>query len=282
MEVWEAIVLGLVQGLTEFLPVSSSGHLQIFNTLFGLQGEENLTFAVAVHAATVCSTIVVFRRELLQLIAGFFRFKWNSETIYISKILLSMIPVGIVGLFFKDSVEELFASGLLVVGCSLILTAILLAFAYYARPRLKENISFKDAFIIGVAQAFAAILPGPFTFGLHDRYRVTARRPERPGRPLFVPDGADSDSGRSDARPDERRLPPFRNRDFSACPDGGIRDRFSLRTVCLQLDDQYREEGQVDLFRCVLPDCRHRFDPVQRNLSSGIIRCFRTPENYNR
>ena len=135
MEVWEAIVLGLVQGLTEFLPVSSSGHLQIFNTLFGLQGEENLTFAVAVHAATVCSTIV-------------------------SKILLSMIPVGIVGLFFKDSVEELFASGLLVVGCSLILTAILLAFAYYARPRLKENISFKDAFIIGVAQAFAAILPG--------------------------------------------------------------------------------------------------------------------------
>ena len=160
MEVWEAIVLGLVQGLTEFLPVSSSGHLQIFNTLFGLQGEENLTFAVAVHAATVCSTIVVFRRELLQLIAGFFRFKWNSETIYISKILLSMIPVGIVGLFFKDSVEELFASGLLVVGCSLILTAILLAFAYYARPRLKENISFRDAFIIGVAQAFAAILPG--------------------------------------------------------------------------------------------------------------------------
>ena len=160
MEVWEAIVLGLVQGLTEFLPVSSSGHLQIFNTLFGLQGEENLTFAVAVHAATVCSTIVVFRRELLPLIAGFFRFKWNSETIYISKILLSMIPVGIVGLFFKDSVEELFASGLLVVGCSLILTAILLAFAYYARPRLKENISFKDAFIIGVAQAFAAILPG--------------------------------------------------------------------------------------------------------------------------
>ena len=130
MEVWEAIVLGLVQGLTEFLPVSSSGHLQIFNTLFGLQGEENLTFAVAVHAATVCSTIVVFRRELLQLIAGFFQFKWNSETIYISKILLSMIPVGIVGLFFKDSVEELFASGLLVVGCSLILTAILLAFAY--------------------------------------------------------------------------------------------------------------------------------------------------------
>jgi len=97
MEVWEAVVLGLVQGLTEFLPVSSSGHLQIFNTLFGLQGEENLTFAVAVHAATVCSTIVVFRNELARLIAGFFRFQWNDETIYICKIMLSMVPVAIVG-----------------------------------------------------------------------------------------------------------------------------------------------------------------------------------------
>lgn len=217
MEVWEAIVLGLVQGLTEFLPVSSSGHLQIFNTLFGLQGEENLTFAVAVHAATVCSTIVVFRRELLQLIAGFFRFKWNSETIYISKILLSMIPVGIVGLFFKDSVEELFASGLLVVGCSLILTAILLAFAYYARPRLKENISFKDAFIIGVSPGFCRDSPGPSRSGstIVPGYCSATGKTRSP---LFVPDGADSDSGRSGARPDERRLPPFRNRDFSALP----------------------------------------------------------------
>ena len=151
MEVWEAVVLGLVQGLTEFLPVSSSGHLQIFNTLFGLQGEENLTFAVAVHAATVCSTIVVFRNELARLIAGFFRFQWNDETIYICKIMLSMVP---------DYVEELFASGLLVVGISLLITAALLSFAYYARPRQKAEISFKDAFVIGLAQAFAAILPG--------------------------------------------------------------------------------------------------------------------------
>ncbi|VDR35683.1 Undecaprenyl-diphosphatase [Alistipes sp. cv1] len=160
MEVWEAVVLGLVQGLTEFLPVSSSGHLQIFNTLFGLQGEENLTFAVAVHAATVCSTIVVFRNELARLIAGFFRFQWNDETIYICKILLSMVPVAIVGFFFKDYVEEFFASGLLVVGISLLITAALLSFAYYARPRQKAEISFKDAFVIGLAQAFAAILPG--------------------------------------------------------------------------------------------------------------------------
>lgn len=160
MEVWEAVVLGLIQGLTEFLPVSSSGHLQIFNTLFGLQGEENLTFAVAVHAATVCSTIVVFREELWQLIRGFFRFRWNPETIYIAKILLSMIPVAVVGFFFKDQVETLFASGLLVVGISLLLTAVLLSFAYYARPRVKTEISFRDAFVIGIAQACAAILPG--------------------------------------------------------------------------------------------------------------------------
>lgn len=112
MEFWEAIVLGIVQGLTEFLPVSSSGHLQIFNTLFGLQGEENLTFAVAVHAATVCSTIVVFRAELGRLIVGFFRFRRNAETVYVGKILLSMIPVAVVGLLFKEQVEALFAFGI--------------------------------------------------------------------------------------------------------------------------------------------------------------------------
>ncbi|WP_300284011.1 undecaprenyl-diphosphate phosphatase [uncultured Alistipes sp.] len=160
MEVWEAVVLGIVQGLTEFLPVSSSGHLQIFNTLFGLQGEENLTFAVAVHAATVCSTIVVFREELARLVRGFFRFRRNAETIYVGKILLSMIPVAVVGFFFKDHVEALFASGLLVVGISLLVTAALLSFAYYARPRQKTEISFRDAFVIGLAQACAAILPG--------------------------------------------------------------------------------------------------------------------------
>ena len=148
MEFWEAIVLGIVQGLTEFLPVSSSGHLQIFNTLFGLQGEENLTFAVAVHAATVCSTIVVFRAELGRLIVGFFRFRRNAETVYVGKILLSMIPVAVVGLLFKEQVEALFASGLLVVGVSLILTAALLTFAYYARPRRRSDISFRDAFVI--------------------------------------------------------------------------------------------------------------------------------------
>lgn len=155
----EALVLGVVQGLTEFLPVSSSGHLQIFSSLFGIQGEENLTFAVAVHAATVCSTIVVLRNEIWDLLKGLFRFTWNPETIYIAKIVLSMIPVAIVGVFFKDYVEELFGAGLTIVGISLLITAGLLAFAYFARPRQKNSISFRDAFIIGVAQA-CAVLPG--------------------------------------------------------------------------------------------------------------------------
>ena len=155
----EALVLGVIQGLTEFLPVSSSGHLQIFSALFGVQGEENLTFAVAVHAATVCSTIVVLRKEIWDLLQGLFRFAWNEETMYIAKIVLSMIPVAIVGVFFKDQVEALFGSGLLVVGVSLLLTACLLAFAYYARPRTKTTISFRDAFVIGIAQA-CAVLPG--------------------------------------------------------------------------------------------------------------------------
>lgn len=155
----EALVLGVIQGLTEFLPVSSSGHLQIFSALFGIQGEGNLTFTVAVHAATVCSTIVVLRNEIWDLLKGLFRFTWNPETVYIAKIALSMIPVAIVGLFFKVYVEEIFGSGLLIVGVSLLLTACLLAFAYYARPRVKKDISFRDSFIIGIAQA-CAVLPG--------------------------------------------------------------------------------------------------------------------------
>ncbi len=155
----DALILGIVQGLTEFLPVSSSGHLSIGSALLGMSGEENLTFAVAVHAATVLSTIVVLWKEVSMLFKGLFSFRWNNETQMVAKILLSMIPVGIVGLFFKDQVEEIFGSGLLIVGCMLLVTAALLAFSYYARPRPKEKISFTDAFIIGIAQALA-VLPG--------------------------------------------------------------------------------------------------------------------------
>lgn len=158
----EALLLGFVQGLTEFLPVSSSGHLTIGQELLNLNtsAADNLLFTVTVHAATVLSTIVILWKEIEGLFKGsFFTTAWNEEKIYVSKILLSMIPVFIIGMFFKDDVEAIFGSGLLIVGCCLLLTAAFLTFAYYAKPRQKETISYRDAFIIGLGQALA-VLPG--------------------------------------------------------------------------------------------------------------------------
>ena len=155
----EGLVLGFIQGLTEFLPVSSSGHLAIAGAYFGLSGEENLAFAILVHIATVLSTIIVLWGEVSGLFKGFIAFKWNDETKMVSKLLLSMIPVGIVGLFFKDTVEHFFGSGLLFIGCMLLLTATLLLVSYRPLPQRKEGISFLDAIIIGLAQA-CAVLPG--------------------------------------------------------------------------------------------------------------------------
>jgi len=155
----EALVLGIVQGLTEYLPVSSSGHLAIGSALFGIQGEENLAFTIVVHVATVFSTLVILWKEIEWIFRGLFKFQMNSETRYAINILISMIPIGIVGVFFKDTVESIFGSGLLIVGCMLLVTAALLAFSYYAKPRQKESISMKDAFIIGLSQA-CAVLPG--------------------------------------------------------------------------------------------------------------------------
>lgn len=155
----QALILGLIQGLTEYLPVSSSGHLTICSTFFGIDGADNLTFTVAVHVATVLSTLLILWKEIAWIFNGLFKFKYNDETKYVLNILVSMIPVGIVGVFFKDKVEEIFGSGLLIVGCMLLLTALLLAFSYYAKPRQKGKISLWDAFVIGVAQA-AAVMPG--------------------------------------------------------------------------------------------------------------------------
>ena len=158
----EALILGIVQGLTEFLPVSSSGHLTIGQTLLGIEFAEGdmLLFDVLVHAATVLSTIVILWNQVADLMKGTFCTpKWNSEKEYVAKICVSMIPVFIVGMFFKDYVEQIFGSGLLVVGICLLVTACLLAFAQYAKPRQKENISWWDSFVIGVAQA-CAVLPG--------------------------------------------------------------------------------------------------------------------------
>ena len=157
----EALILGLIQGLTEYLPVSSSGHLTIASHFFGLNGEENLAFTVAVHVATVLSTLVILWKEIVWILKGLFKWdgKMNAEQRYALAIAVSMIPVGIVGVFFKDYVEEIFGSGLFIVGCCLLVTALLLIFSYYAHPRQKENISLWDAFVIGLAQA-AAVLPG--------------------------------------------------------------------------------------------------------------------------
>lgn len=157
----QALLMGLLQGLTEYLPVSSSGHLAIAASLFGIDGEENLTFTIAVHVATVLSTLVILWKEVTAVFKGLFRWdgQLNAEQRYALAIVVSMIPVGIVGVFFKDYVEEVFGAGLLVVGCCLLFTAALLVFSYYAKPRPKEDISLKDAFVIGLAQA-VAVLPG--------------------------------------------------------------------------------------------------------------------------
>ena len=163
----EALILGILQGLTEYLPVSSSGHLAIGQALFGLDdGASNLTFTVLLHVATVLSTLVILWKEIVWIFKDLFtKQPWssyqglNGGTKYTINILISMIPVAIVGFFFKDKVEEVFGSGLLIVGIMLLVTASLLAFSYFAKPRQKENISPLHAFIIGIAQA-CAVMPG--------------------------------------------------------------------------------------------------------------------------
>lgn len=168
MDSLQAFILGLVQGLAEYLPISSSGHLAIFREILGLDmsGAESIEFDVTLHVATVLSTIVVLWREFVPLCTSFLTFKNNADTRYVWKILFSCIPIGIVGLCFKDQVEEFFGNGLLIVGVCLIITAILLSFTYFFQPSRikipgygKRDISFSDAFIIGCSQA-VAVLPG--------------------------------------------------------------------------------------------------------------------------
>lgn len=161
MNWFEAIVLGFVQGLTEFLPVSSSGHLTIAKELFGIESS-NLSFEVMVHAATVCSTIVAFRKQIWDLLKGFFNLQMNPQKEYIFKIAVSMIPIFVVGVFFKEQVEAVFGSGLMVVGCMLLITAGLLSLSEYLSKKqngVGHPVGWKDAIIIGIAQA-CAVLPG--------------------------------------------------------------------------------------------------------------------------
>lgn len=166
MEWWQAVLLGLVQGLTEFLPVSSSGHLMIFKELLGVSSEGFLDFTVVVHFATVLATLVVFWSVIWKLLKGFFQFKYNDETDYICKILVSCIPVALVGFLFKDQVEGLFGESLGTVAVGLVITATLLLFSDNAGRWLKPSakpvrngISYWQAFVVGIAQAFA-VAPG--------------------------------------------------------------------------------------------------------------------------
>lgn len=154
----EAFILGLIQGLTEFLPVSSSGHLELGSYFLGVQSEDNLLFSILVHGATALSTIVIFRKDILQIIIGIFKFQWNEETRFAAMIVLSMIPVGLVGVLFESQIEALFGGKILLVGAMLMVTSLLLAFTYFNKKHEGE-VTFKNAFIIGIAQAIA-IFPG--------------------------------------------------------------------------------------------------------------------------
>ncbi|WP_109832582.1 undecaprenyl-diphosphate phosphatase [Reichenbachiella versicolor] len=154
----EALILGIIQGLTEFLPVSSSGHLELGSVLLGIQSEDNLLFAILLHGATALSTIIVFRKDIGDIFKGLLEFKWNESWQYATMIVVSMIPVGVVGVFFEDQVEAFFGGKVILVGCNLLFTAVLLSITYYSKKN-EGDVSFFKAFIIGIAQTIA-ILPG--------------------------------------------------------------------------------------------------------------------------
>ncbi len=158
MNEFQALLLGILQGLTEFLPVSSSGHLEIGGALLGIKTTNNLLFAVVVHVATVLSTIVVFRNDILILLKDLFAFQWNESTIYISKLLFSSFPVLVLGLFFKEEIEQLFTGNLVLVGSMLLVTSLLLGLTHFAK-KSDGKITYFKAIIIGFAQAMA-VVPG--------------------------------------------------------------------------------------------------------------------------
>lgn len=158
MNEFQALILGILQGLTEFLPVSSSGHLEIGNALLGVETTNNLLFTVFVHVATVLSTVVVFRKDILLLIKDLLKFEWNESTVYVSKLVVSSIPVLILGLFFKEEIEQFFTGNLFFVGCMLLFTACLLTLTQFVKKG-DGKITFFKAIIIGIAQA-VAVFPG--------------------------------------------------------------------------------------------------------------------------
>lgn len=160
MNVLEAIILGIIQGLTEFLPVSSSGHLELAKAILGDTSipEESLTFTVVLHFATALSTIVIFRKEILEIFKGLLQFKWNDAFKFSLKIIISMLPAVVIGLLFEEELEAFFGGEILLVGCMLLLTALLLLLADKAK-KTKKKVSFLNALLIGISQAIA-MLPG--------------------------------------------------------------------------------------------------------------------------
>ncbi len=154
----EAIVLGLIQGLTEFMPVSSSGHLELAKHLFGMDSVNNFYFSVTVHGATVLSTIIVLWKEISDLLKGLFKFKLNDETRYVLKIIVSMIPVGISGLFMQAIAARFFTGNMISLGIEFLISALLLGLTLIIRPK-ERSMTYLDSFAIGIAQAIA-ILPG--------------------------------------------------------------------------------------------------------------------------
>jgi len=160
MDIIDAIILGIIQGLTEFLPVSSSGHLELGKAILGdtTVGEESLLFTIVLHFATAISTIFVFRKDIAEIFKGLFKFQWNEETQFAAKIMLSTIPAVVIGLFFEEELEQLFGGNISFVGFMLLITAVLLWLADKAKNTGKP-VSFGQSFIIGVSQAIA-MLPG--------------------------------------------------------------------------------------------------------------------------
>jgi len=160
MSIFEALILGLIQGITEFLPVSSSGHLEIAKSLFGLEAESSFYFTVAVHGATVLSTVIVFREEIKKLLSAGLQLRLNADNEYNIKIIFSMIPVAFAGFFFKDTIEEMFKGNVVFVGIMLIVTSLLLLAGHFLGLKNRgKDIGYIDAFIIGIAQAIA-VIPG--------------------------------------------------------------------------------------------------------------------------
>ena len=244
MEWLDALILGIVQGLSEYLPISSSGHLEIFREILGinLPNEDILEFDVMLHAATVLSTLVVLWNEFFPLCRSFFTIKRDDNFYYVCKILISCIPVAVVGLFFKDTVESFFGGNLTTVGICLCITAALLAFAYFFRTKPEEtnkltgrvyrprDITWLDAVVIGIAQSIAGL-----------------------------PDGHNPHPWRNIAQ--------HKGHDFRACrieqcryapPHDRLHRLFRRRLPCLQMDAQHRQEGQTRLVCRLL--CHHGYN----------------------